>query len=83
MCSAGLCAGLCWQWAYLHKLRAGQSSDGGGGWTYEYVPGAGDDEESWAKGLTPSLLYTHQEVSSFAPAHLTHSPSLPRKGTPH
>ena len=41
---------------------AGRGSDGEGGWTYEYVPGAGDDEESWGQGLTPSLLYTHQEV---------------------
>lgn len=41
----------------------GQDSDEEGGWTYEYVPGAGDDEESWAEGLTPGLLYTHQEVS--------------------
>ena len=43
-------------------VRAGQAGDAEGGWTYEYVPGAGDDEESWARGLTPSLLYTHQEV---------------------
>ena len=46
-----------------HCCFAGQASDGEGGWTYEYVPGAGDDEESWARGLIPSLLYTHQEVS--------------------
>lgn len=26
---------------------------------YDYVPGAGDDEESWAKGLTPSLMWAH------------------------
>ena len=29
---------------------------------YEYVPGAGDDEESWAHGLTPALLFQHAEV---------------------
>ncbi|KAK9906569.1 hypothetical protein WJX75_004349 [Coccomyxa subellipsoidea] len=32
-----------------------------GGWTYEYVPGAGDDEESWARGLTPQLLWEHKK----------------------
>ena len=26
---------------------------------YEYVPGAGDDEESWSRGLTPTLLWEH------------------------
>lgn len=26
---------------------------------YDYVPGAGDDEESWAKGLTPELMWRH------------------------
>ena len=41
---------------------AGQDEAGQGGWTYEYVPGAGDDEESWAKGLSPSLLWQHQQV---------------------
>jgi hypothetical protein len=29
-----------------------------GGWYY--VQGAGDDEESWARGLSPSLLWTHR-----------------------
>ncbi|KAK9845521.1 hypothetical protein WJX81_008456 [Elliptochloris bilobata] len=33
---------------------------GNGGWSYEYVPGAGDDEESWARGLTPALLMRHR-----------------------
>ncbi len=27
------------------------------------MPGAGDDEESWARGLTPALLFQHAEVS--------------------
>lgn len=27
---------------------------------YSYVPGAGDDEESWARGLTPALLWQHK-----------------------
>lgn len=26
---------------------------------YEYIPGAGDDEETWAKGLTPSIMWAH------------------------
>lgn len=33
-----------------------------GGWTFEYVPGAGDDEESWAKGLTPQLLWAYKQA---------------------
>lgn len=28
---------------------------------YDYVPGAGDDEESWAKKLTPSVMWKHYE----------------------
>ena len=32
--------------------------------SYSYVPGAGDDEESWAKGLTPALFWQHQQVSA-------------------
>ncbi|GIL59799.1 hypothetical protein Vafri_14523 [Volvox africanus] len=28
-------------------------------WTYVYVPGAGDDEESWAAGLTPPVFWAH------------------------
>jgi len=27
---------------------------------YEYIPGAGDDEESWAQGLTPALMWKHK-----------------------
>ncbi|GAB4820799.1 hypothetical protein N2152v2_007845 [Parachlorella kessleri] len=27
---------------------------------FDYVPGAGDDEESWAHGLTPALMWRHQ-----------------------
>mmetsp|Transcript_21254 Transcript_21254/g.29794 ORF Transcript_21254/g.29794 Transcript_21254/m.29794 type:complete len:549 (-) Transcript_21254:124-1770(-) len=29
------------------------------GTEYSYVPGAGDDEESWSRGLTPSLFWQH------------------------
>jgi len=28
---------------------------------YEYIPGAGDDEETWAKGLNPSIMWAHLE----------------------
>jgi len=28
---------------------------------YDYVPGAGDDEESWARKLTPSVMWKHYE----------------------
>ncbi len=28
---------------------------------YDYIPGAGDDEESWAKGLTPRLMWENVE----------------------
>jgi tRNA A64-2'-O-ribosylphosphate transferase len=28
--------------------------------TYDYVPGAGDDEESWAHGLTPQIMWAHR-----------------------
>jgi tRNA A64-2'-O-ribosylphosphate transferase len=26
---------------------------------FDYVPGAGDDEETWARGLTPAVLWAH------------------------
>lgn len=32
-------------------------------WTYVYVPGAGDDEESWAAGLTPEVFWRNWRVS--------------------
>lgn len=32
-------------------------------YSYSYVPGAGDDEESWARGLTPALFWQHHQVS--------------------
>lgn len=44
-------------------MCAGLSDEAEGGWTYEYVPGAGDDEESWGRGLTPQLLWAHKEVA--------------------
>ena len=46
----------------MHVSGTGAGSREGGGGTYEYVPGAGDDEESWARGLTPQLLWAHKEV---------------------
>ena len=30
--------------------------------SFDYVPGAGDDEESWARGLTAPLLWTHSRA---------------------
>ncbi len=30
---------------------------------FDYVPGAGDDEESWAKGLTPEIFWQQKEVN--------------------
>lgn len=27
--------------------------------SWNYIPGAGDDEESWARGLSPNLFWTH------------------------
>ena len=27
--------------------------------SWRYIPGAGDDEESWARGLTPTLFWKH------------------------
>ena len=33
--------------------------------SYEYLPGAGDDEESWSAGLTPAVFWSHaREVLS-------------------
>ncbi|KAM0848469.1 hypothetical protein ACQ4PT_054367 [Festuca glaucescens] len=28
-------------------------------YSWHYIPGAGDDEESWARGLTPALFWKH------------------------
>ena len=33
-------------------------------WSYIYVPGAGDDEESWAAGLTPRLFWANYQVGA-------------------
>ena len=35
-----------------------------GTYSYSYIPGAGDDEESWAQGLTPALFWKHQQVNT-------------------
>jgi hypothetical protein len=39
----------------------GACGGGAGTWSYVYVPGAGDDEESWAAGLTPAMFWQHHE----------------------
>eukprot|EP00873_Tetraselmis_striata_P021935 jgi/Tetstr1/442199/TSEL_030347.t2 len=40
----------------------GGGGDGDGGRTFSfcYLPGGGDDEESWARGLTPALMWAHR-----------------------
>jgi hypothetical protein len=50
-----------------HTARGGGSSSSSSGtqvssWSYVYVPGAGDDEESWAAGLTPGLFWDNYEA---------------------
>jgi tRNA A64-2'-O-ribosylphosphate transferase len=42
--------------------RHGERRTGEGGVPYAYIPGAGDDEESWARGLTPALFWAHRET---------------------
>ena len=38
-------------------------------WSFDYLPGAGDDEESWARRLTPGVLWRHRdELVSAGPA---------------
>ena len=37
--------------------RHGERRSGTDGAPYAYVPGAGDDEESWSRGLTPSVFW--------------------------
>ena len=32
------------------------------GEVFSYVPGAGDDEESWAFGLTPKLFWDNRQA---------------------
>ncbi|XP_021723554.1 uncharacterized protein C3F10.06c-like isoform X1 [Chenopodium quinoa] len=46
-------------------LVSGSSSNGflpqrtSSEFSWNYIPGAGDDEESWARGLTPDLFWNH------------------------
>ncbi|KAK9818277.1 hypothetical protein WJX72_009958 [[Myrmecia] bisecta] len=47
--------------ARQRRITGAMADEQGERWAYEYVPGAGDDEESWAKGLTPALLWAHQQ----------------------
>lgn len=39
--------------------KGGEDKTGLSSWSYVYIPGAGDDEESWACGLTPTLFWDH------------------------
>ena len=40
----------------------GERRVGMNGKNFAYIPGAGDDEESWARGLTPQLFDTHADA---------------------
>ena len=51
----GFCARQSWTVRYIIGATEGDSS-------FEYVPGAGDDEESWAKGLNPQLFWQNYQV---------------------
>lgn len=51
-----------WHNGGMHRGNAEVGGEGGT-YSYSYVPGAGDDEESWAQGLTPALFWKHQQVS--------------------
>ena len=51
----GFCAHQSWTVLCIIGATEGDSS-------FEYVPGAGDDEESWAKGLTPQLFWQNHQV---------------------
>jgi len=44
--------------ATVGRSRLGKAS-AVSSWSYVYVPGAGDDEESWAGGLTPALFWAN------------------------
>jgi hypothetical protein len=43
-----------------HARRSGKAQ--AASLSYVYVPGAGDDEESWAAGLTPGLFWAHADA---------------------
>jgi len=56
---------------------------------YSYIPGAGDDEETWARGLTPLLFWRHRAelmrcddvlatVNALVSAHAAAAPLAPR-----
>jgi hypothetical protein len=46
-----------------HTARGSSNSEAQlSSWSYVYVPGAGDDEESWAAGLTPGLFWDNCEA---------------------
>lgn len=55
--------------------------------SFQYVPGGGDDEETWSGGLTPSLLWKHTQLLidagpagvAYAAAQLLESAHTPLK----
>lgn len=55
-------------WDFTPIILVSASASTGGGvsqhrttseFSWNYIPGAGDDEESWARGLSPSLFWNH------------------------
>lgn len=50
-----------------------RSSVGDQAASFQYIPGAGDDEETWSNGLTPFLLWEHTQLLIDAgPAGIAH-----------
>lgn len=46
--------------ASRHELGHGDTASAHAGW--RYIPGAGDDAEGWARGLTPALFWAHSRA---------------------
>ncbi|KAH7855854.1 hypothetical protein Vadar_029736 [Vaccinium darrowii] len=56
----------CSSWDFTPIILVSASSSSGNfqhrttsEFSWNYIPGAGDDEESWARGLSPSLFWNH------------------------
>ncbi|XP_044961516.1 tRNA A64-2'-O-ribosylphosphate transferase isoform X4 [Hordeum vulgare subsp. vulgare] len=45
--------------ADIHSLALVATQRTSSEFSWRYIPGAGDDEESWARGLTPTLFWKH------------------------
>ncbi|CAL9059873.1 uncharacterized protein C3F10.06c-like [Musa acuminata AAA Group] len=53
-------------WEFIPLILVSASASDGisqsrtsSGFSWHYIPGAGDDEESWARGLSPDLFWKH------------------------